>query len=208
VRRILTLKSAYGILDWQPVDPEAVTEQINLDASQAALLQAFLDAATVIRDSSNLLPLEPDDNAVIVYYGNAVQIYHTCHALAPEMATFSYTESPLDQEFGQVGRLGIEYDKVVIFVNNASKDPRQRDLVRVLPPEKTVAVLMNSPFDLEQFPDVSSFLALYTDHPLSRTAACQVLFAQHPATGRLPIAVGTFESGLGIDLGSESGDRE
>lgn len=200
VRRILSLKAQYELLDWQPLDPDQVTAQYDPEPAQAALLESYMAAATVVRDERRLLPLDPQEKIAVVYPAIYETIYFTCLELAREIEYYGYVFYPEIKDFNSVSRLGIEYDKIVIFVEDATKHLIQSDLVKVLPPEKTIVVALSSPYDLELFPDVSTFMALYTSLDASQAAACKVLFGDHPARGRLPIAVGNYPSGSGIDI--------
>jgi beta-N-acetylhexosaminidase len=80
---------------------------------------------------------------------------------------------------------------------------RQRDLVNLLPRDRTVVVALGSPFDLELFPEHSTFMAMYNSLPASHAAACNVLFGTHPTQGRLPVAIADYATGSGIDIGTD-----
>jgi beta-N-acetylhexosaminidase len=196
VRRILRVKAAYGILDWQPSE----SLQLDLSASRNALIETFMDAATVVRDENNLLPLEPDDSLAIVYHVVREDIFETCHTLAPEAAFHAYNFQPAPWEYGVVAQLGNTHDKVVIFTEDAFYHTEQQNLVAALPPEKTIVVATGIPYDLEVLGGVSTYLAMYENRPESHIAACRVLFGEHPITGRLPISVGDYPAGSGIDM--------
>jgi beta-N-acetylhexosaminidase len=196
VRRILRVKDSYGLLDWEPIE----APMIDKDASQQALIDTYMDAATVVKDDNTLLPLSADDSVVIIYPAIYQQINETCRSFAPDVEFYGYNLPPADWEYGNVARLGRTYDKVVIFTEDAFIEPRQEDLLRTLPPEKTILVTLGIPYDYELMPEVSTFMAMYHSITASRIAACNVLFGDHPATGRLPIAVGEFPTGSGMDV--------
>ncbi|MBZ0308669.1 MAG: hypothetical protein K8I82_21560, partial [Anaerolineae bacterium] len=200
VRRILHLKADYGLLDWQPIDTEKVIENIHLEASQQALIETYMDAATVVRDDSSLLPLSPDDKLAIVYPIIYQEVLQTCQVFAPDAEYHGYNFQPANWEYGVVSRLGLNYDKVVIFTEDAFLNPALSDLVLPLPPEKTIVVALSIPYDLEKLGGISTYMAMYNSLPASRIAACRVLFGDHPITGRLPIPVGEYPSGSGIDI--------
>lgn len=200
VRRILLLKARYGLLDWQAIDPSKVIENIENANSQQALIETYMDAATVVKDDSGLLPLNEGDNLAIAYPIIYQEVMNTCKIYAPNAEFYGYNFEPADWEYGIIARLGRTYDKVVIFTENAFLNPRLRDLVLPLPPEKTIVVALSIPYDLEKTPDVSTYMAMYNSIPASRTAACNVLFGLHPITGRLPVSVGDYPSGSGIDI--------
>nr|MCU0475806.1 hypothetical protein [Anaerolineae bacterium] len=65
----------------------------------------------------------------------------------------------------------------------------QQRLVQALPPDKTVAVALFSPFDWMSFPGVSAYLTTYSPLPEAIPAACAVLFGAAPARGTLPVSL-------------------
>lgn len=198
VRRILQLKMGYGLLDWEPVDTEDVA--VDLEQTRAALIETYMDAATVLRDASNLLPLQSNDSVAIVFPGIYPSIQLTCEDFAPDATYHGYIFHPADWEFGTVARFGREHDKIVIFVEDALLNPRQIDLIQAAPPEKTIVVAMSLPYDLEAVPEISTPMAIYNSLTVSHIAACRVLFGDHPIQGRLPVAVGDYPTGSGIDI--------
>lgn len=193
VRRILTLKQAYGILDWQPT---AVS--IDLQATQDALTAVFMDAATLLRDDRALLPLRPAESIALVYHNLAPNLAASCAGYAPTATLHGYNFRPAAWEYGVVAQLGREHDKIVFFAEDIFFTEEQRDLLFVLPAEKTVLVAMNAPYDVEVAGGVSSVLTLYANTPASQSAACAVLFGQHPISGQLPIALRGYPTGSGI----------
>ncbi|HLA43226.1 MAG TPA: glycoside hydrolase family 3 N-terminal domain-containing protein, partial [Aggregatilineales bacterium] len=184
VRRILELKAAYGLLEWEPIDTESL--HIDLDATQNALIEVYMDAATLLRDDNHLLPLAPDDDIVFVYPKIFPDIPATCGDLAPDAAFHGYLLHVADWEFEVVRQMGIEHEKIVIFTLDAFFTERQIELVKLLPPEKTIVVALGLPYDLERVPEVSTAMAMYNSLPASHIAACNVLMGQHDIIGRLP----------------------
>lgn len=201
VRRILLLKAGYGLLDWSPVDPATVTAAIDVEASAEALTATYMEAATLVRDEASLLPLDPDDSIGIAYPTVYQEIFESCSALAPEAMYFGYTRfEPAGWEYGHVAKMGRDYDKVVVFIEDAILNPKQADLLRPVPPEKLIVVSLGLPYDIEVAEGASTVLALYGSFPPARVAACHVLFGEHSITGRLPVAVEGYPTGSGLDL--------
>ncbi len=202
VRRVLQTKADYGLLEWSPQDPETTAERVDLAASQAALRSLYLHAATLLRDDAQRLPLPDSPRVAVSYPGSLERIYFACLADAPNVEYVAYHRNPINSDFNAIRQLGRQYDTVVIFVEDAHYNLGHRDLVRLLPPEKTVVVALGSPYDLENFPEVSGYLALYSNLIASQEAACQVLFGQAPAQGRAPVAIGPYPTGYGLDTRS------
>lgn len=201
VRRILTLKASFGLLDWEPVQVDGLEGRIDMEASREALLALYESAATLVKDDSHLLPFAPDDKIAVVYPAIYEYLNTPCGQLAPtETKLYGYTFFPTQLDYNSVARIGVDYDKIIIFVEDAYKNVPHRDLVNLLPAEKTLAVALSSPLDLALFPQVSSYMVMYTNSTISQEAACHVLFGGLPITGRLPIAIGDYPTGTGIQI--------
>jgi len=198
VRRILTLKAAHGGLTWAETDPASVASRIDLEASAKALLESYLGSATLLHDESALVPVAPDDSLAVIYPAPFVEVYTACSALAPNVAYYGYTLFPTSYDYNSIANLATRYETLVLFVADVHKNPNQAALARHLPAERTILISLSSPYDVEFFPEVSSFIALYSDHPASREAACRVLFGASPLRGRSPFPVGGYPSGTGL----------
>jgi beta-N-acetylhexosaminidase len=199
VRRILTVKAEFGLLEWQPVEVDGVAQRINRDESRQALLALYEAAVTLVKDEEGLLPFGPDDTIAVAYPAIYEYLNTPCGQLAPpETKLYGYTFFPSDFDFNSVARLGLDYDKVVIFVEDAYKHLAHRDLVSLLPPEKTIVVALSSPLDLALFPQVSSYVVVYSNSEVSQEAACQAIFGPPPIQGSTPIQIGDYPPGTGI----------
>src|SRR5690606_22545654 len=56
VRRILTAKARFGVLDWSPLTVENVAARVGVDDHQALIEEMFMSGATVVYDRHRLLP--------------------------------------------------------------------------------------------------------------------------------------------------------
>jgi beta-N-acetylhexosaminidase len=90
-------------------------------------------------------------------------------------------------------------DTIVVFTQDALDTPGQAELVKALPPEKTVVVALRSPYDLLAFPDISTYMALYTPLPDALPVICDVLTGEVEPGGVLPVALeGLHDAGDGL----------
>lgn len=189
VRRILDVKARYGILDWQPLDPATASERIDLENHQQVIESLFQAGVTVAYDRSNLLPLTSDRKIAIVFLATRYQIVDACGAYNPEIRWVGVGDAPSDDEIGWARDAAAWADAVVVFTQNAVDTPQQQALVNALPPEKTIAVAIFSPYDWLSFPGVAAYVATYSPMRPAVPAACAVLFGAAPALGRLPVTL-------------------
>ena len=199
VRRILSAKARYGVLDWQPLDP-ATTEQRIAAVNSPVLLQALFSAGvTVVYDRDEQLPLPQDNTVTLAYPYHRTEVLRACQAANPNVQTIGFSNYPTNAEIEAVARAAALTDKLVIFTENAITKPTQAALINALPPEKTVAVAYWSPYDLNAFNErPAAYLTTYSPNDEGFTVACDVLFGRADPRGRLPI-------NLAADLPAASG---
>ncbi len=65
---------------------------------------------------------------------------------------------------------------------------------------QVVVVVFGSPYVLDKLEFVDHLLVAYEDHPLAQKVAAQMLFGARPIQGQLPVSVGRFSKGSGLDM--------
>lgn len=182
VRRILSVKQAYGILDWRPLDPQTVDARLHLEAHDELVSRLFEQGLTVV-DADDMIPLQ--GRALIVYPAIRPRILDECSQ--PGFAYLGVSASPLDEEIAWAETAAAAADRIVVFTWNAVDDQRQRRLVHALPPQKTIVAALWKPADVFVFPDAAAYVIGYS--PMLRATAlmCEVLLGERSAPGRLPI---------------------
>ncbi|MBZ0283059.1 MAG: glycoside hydrolase family 3 protein [Anaerolineae bacterium] len=188
-RRILAAKERYGLLEWQPLDPDAVSQRLSLERHTAMVELLFQAGVTLAYDRNGHLPLNPSRKVAIVYLGTRYQIVETCGVYRSDIQWVGVSDSPSDEQIAAAQTAARLVDTVVVFTQNADQNPRQALLVNALPPEKTVAVALWSPYDWTTYPDVSAYVVTYSPLRPAVTAACGLLFGSVPARARLAITL-------------------
>jgi len=187
VERILNAKQQYGILDWKPLEPETVTQQIDLEDHAALVDELFQAGVTVAFDQYGKIPLRATEQIAIVYLGTRYQIVQACGQYRDDIRWVGVSDSPTDEEIGLAINTASLVDTTVVFTQNADENPRQQTLVNALPPEKTVGVALWSPYDLATFPSISTYVVTYSPNRPAVPAVCGVLFGAIPARGKLAV---------------------
>ncbi len=189
VRRILAAKERFGVMDWQPLDPVRAGERVNAEAHSALIDDLFRAAVTVAYDRFDYIPLQPDRNIAIVFLGTRYQIQNECQQYNPNIRWLSVSDSPTEEQISWARQIAQESDVTVVWTQDAISTVEQQDLVNALPPEKTVAVALWSPYDWQTYPRVSAYVATYSPAREAVPAACAVLFGAIPANGQLPVTL-------------------
>ncbi len=182
VLRILTLKEKRGILEAEPVDPAAATSAME-DPDHAEAAQRVADASvTLLRNENDLLPLAAGTDVRVTGTG--------ADRIAPALA--------------DAGMNVVESGEAVLVVgtSGARSSEEQRSLVASGRAQGTpvVVVSQDGPYDLEAFPDVEGYLALYSAVEVSRVAAARVISGQVEPTGTLPVDIPAVDLGIGTGL--------
>ncbi|MCU0464424.1 MAG: glycoside hydrolase family 3 protein [Anaerolineae bacterium] len=191
VRRILNAKARYGILDWQPLDPDSAPQRVDSPVGSELVRDLFNAGVTVAYDQTGAIPLDPSTRRVsVIYPASRPSIRQSCEAAGGAGITWlGVAESPSQDDIARAVTTARNADIAVVFTSNAAFDPTQQALVQALPPDKTVAVALFSPFDWMSFPGVTAYITTYSPLPEAVPAACAVLFGSIPANGRLPVAL-------------------
>ncbi|MFC9936700.1 glycoside hydrolase family 3 protein [Nocardiopsis alba] len=182
VLRVLTLKEKRGILEAEPVDPAAATSAME-DPDHAEAAQRVADASvTLLRNENDLLPLAAGTDVRVTGTG--------ADRIAPALA--------------DAGMNVVESGEAVLVVgtSGARSSEEQRSLVASGQAQGTpvVVVSQDGPYDLEAFPDVEGYLALYSAVEVSRVAAARVISGQVEPTGTLPVDIPAVDMGIGTGL--------
>lgn len=190
VRRILDAKARYGILDWQPLDPATADRRVNIGEGSALVRELFNAGVTIAYDQIGAVPVNPVTQRVsVIYPASRPAIRSECEVYSPSVTWLGVGESPSADDIARASTTARTSDVAVVFTSNAAFDTAQQALVNALPPEKTVAVALFSPFDWQAFPGVAAYLTTYSPLPEAVPAACAVLFGAIPAQGSLPVAL-------------------
>lgn len=187
--RILLAKERYQLLDWQPLEPAAATERLDLENHAALVERLFQAGVSLAYDRNGHIPLNPSQKVAIVYLGTRYQIVESCGAYRSDIQWVSVSDSPSDEQIASAQTAAHLVDTVVVFTQNADQNTRQAALVNALPPEKTVAVALWSPYDWLSYTKVSAYMVTYSPLRPAVPAACDLLFGAVPAGAQMAITL-------------------
>jgi len=187
VRRILTVKARYGLLDWHPSELSDIPAVVGIEKHQSAAHAVAQRSITLLRDEPGLLPIHKDQTALVVWprtvdnWGKVLSAYHGSLELLPTSL------EPGQEEIDLAASRASDFSTVIVGTVDVTKHPSQAALVRALPTRRTVVVALASPYDLISFPEVQCYLLSYGCVPASLEAVSRVLFGLEQPHGRLPV---------------------
>jgi beta-N-acetylhexosaminidase len=198
VRRILLYKARYGILDWQPVNPEMVPERVGTEAHRAVAYEIASQAVTLVRDEADLLPLATDAQVLVVEFDHALGLGQAL----PDATVLQLSRNPSRDEIASV--LERAADVVLVATADVSKFQAQAELVSALLDSgwPVVVAAVRAPYDLLHFPAAPTYIAAYSNDPATLAATVDVLFGRAQPQGHLPVELpGLYERGHGLNRG-------
>jgi hypothetical protein len=135
-----------------------------------------------------MLPFAQLPNVLLAYPYHRLSVKRECEVNNPHLQLVGFSNFPSQQEIETATRAADNAEAVIVFTQNAVRKPEQAALVNALPAEKTVVVAYWSPYDLNVFyRRPAAYLTTYSPHDEGIAAACDVLFGQAQARGRLPV---------------------
>ena len=189
VRRILTIKARYGLLDHRPADPKQAAVVLGNAAHREVADRIARDSVTLVRDEGGLVPLQPEANILLVLPAAANDLgsrMRTCHR---KLTVIRMSQNPTFREAATLVRRAKQFDVVIVATMNVNKHPGQASVVKSLGASEVpmIVVALQSPYDLLAFPEVKSYLTAFSDVPVSLQALADVLCGRADAQGTIPV---------------------
>jgi len=188
VRRILTAKQRYGVLDWTPLDPTTAEDRIQAVAGSRVVDELFAAGVTLAYDSADALPFDERASVLVAYPHDRFTVHRACTAANPNVQTYGYNDYPSANDVTFLNRAAASFDTIVVFTQNAINKPTQAALVNSLPATRTVVVAYWSPYDINVFDrPPAAYLTTYSPHDAGLVTACNIIFGLTAARGHLPV---------------------
>lgn len=186
VRRILAAKARFGVLEWEALDAGTASQRLPSAQNAELINQVFREGVTVVRDPNGLVPLQ--GTVGIVYPGTQPSLWTVCNR-REGVKPLAVNVSPNGTDISGAVWLSGQVDRIVVFTDNAELNSSQEALVEALPPEKTIVVALQSPYDALVMPDIAAYLVTYSPLKPAYDAACGVLFGDYPAKGQMAVTL-------------------
>ena len=184
-RRVLRAKERFGLFEAPSVDTSAIASWVGLTETRQLAQTIAAQGITVVRDSTQQLPLKSGAPVVVVETANAEGLGALLNAV-----TLRISDQPTDDEIAAV--INQTTGKtVVVATSDAAIYTRQIDLVTALINAQVpvIVVATRSPYDAAYIKNVPTVIVTYALPPPSLRALVDVLTGRVSATGKLPIAL-------------------
>ncbi|WP_187442067.1 beta-N-acetylhexosaminidase [Sutcliffiella horikoshii] len=204
VERILKLKEIRklkeDIPEWTKISSEIGSSkhiEIAQKASEASI--------TLVRESDGLLPLRSEEKILLIsvdpyvtsgadetLYSN-VTIGSYLEEKLPNLTEFIISVSPEEEEVDRLVIAASDVDKIFVATYQAIQHDSQAKLVQRLVNEfvdKVGVIALRSPYDVEKFTEVSTYILTYESRKLALQSVGKFLLGEIEAKGKLPITLG------------------
>lgn len=186
VRKILTVKKQYGILD-DPY-PKAKWQASLASAEHEAVARRVADlSVTLVRNDRKLLPLSGTTPIPVVWPAEMAEYLQPLLAEIPWLVPCYAPLQPAPEDLARVLETVRGFPAVLVGSYNLNSNSGWRDLILALGNENLVVAAVRSPYDLTRIPNVSTYLAVYSDRPAAMHALAGILTGNQFPKGLLPV---------------------
>ncbi|KPB06158.1 glycoside hydrolase family 3 protein [Bacillus sp. CHD6a] len=205
VDRVLKLKEKRtlheDIPEWKEISSELGSSkhrEIAQKASEASI--------TLVRESEGLLPLQPEEKTLLIsvdpyvtsgadetFYSN-VTVGSYLKKKLPSLTEVITSVTPKEEELDKLMFAASDVDKILVATYQAIHHDSQAKLVQRLVKgfgEKVGVIALRSPYDVERFPEVSTYILTYESRKLALQSVSKFLLGEIEAKGELPITLRT-----------------
>jgi beta-N-acetylhexosaminidase len=218
VVKILSAKERVGLDHKRFVDLEGISDIVDSPEANDKALEIAGRAVTLVRNNGNLIPLaNPDRSCYVVMpesrsSSEGQTFTQEVRRRAPKATVVSWDPSMSRQQLDDAAARLTGCDSYVVAAFTSVGAYRgtvgmlggelPHALEGLIATGKPVALIaLGNPYVLRNFPEVSAYLATYSNVPPSEVAAVHAIFGEINIRGHLPVTIpGQAKYGDGIQL--------
>ena len=208
VTRILEWKAERGVLDDPFADPAEVDAVVGNDEHLEQAAKIADRSITLLRNEQRTLPLDADDDTVLMVGAGAAWPERLGPMLADRgfdvIEDYENGSSPSAAYRARAVAAAADADAVVFASYNASGNTAQQQMVEALAAtgKPVIVVAARNPYDVNVFDDADAVLNSYGYNVVNYAAVVRALAGDMNLRGTLPVAVPTADgSGELLPLG-------
>ena len=212
VKKVLFAKYQYGLANWQPVNTDHLTEDLNKDVKEMRKTVAEKALTLLAREDPSVFPLPASTKKKIAYMGIGLtgdnefarRMRNDYHA---HVYYFDYSLDSA-KALAAAELLRGRYELVIIGLHNYNRFPANNfgiskpavALIKQLEEEhRTVTLVFGNPYAIKNCGEARNLVACYEDDEITQDIAADLLNGRFSAIGRLPVTVSdSLKFGAGI----------
>lgn len=213
VRKILAAKYWLGLNHYQSINLENIDEDINNEQAKFLKFKLYEHAITVAKDSAKLIPIiNLQKNIVHVSIGGkADDIFSSTLDKYTSITHYYVSKNATAKESDSVLKQIKDAHLVIIDVQDmsrfASKNYGLNETIvtflkQINQQNPSILTVFGSPYSLKYFQAFNSVMVAFGADEEAQSIAAQIIFGARGAKGTMPISVGKFEYGDGINTTS------
>lgn len=214
-KKVLTAKYDLGLESFKKIDMQNLIADLNTKPAQELNRKLSVATLTLLKNDTKLLPVrnaEKQKIAVISLGASGVTKFQKTIAESAKAENFFLPITADAKAVKKVSGLLKKYDIIMVALHDTQKRPNNKveysnDLINFVNelaknPKSVITVLKN-PYTLAKFKSIESakqLIMMYYDSENTQETAANFILGKSYASGKLPISVGSFKSGDGIEL--------
>lgn len=209
VKKVLAYKYMLGLKQWNPINPDNLTYDLNTDSAQALRRELYEKAITIVGNDDSILPIyDPAAKktaSISIDHKGYTDFQKNIFEFA-EMDLFNSPNESNDTLLPLLDTLS-KYERVIVDLHGMGRLPATNfainnnslDFIKNLSQKtQVVLVIFGSPYSLKFFDDQKSVIVTYEDNDVTNVAAANILYGALPALGKLPVTASPkFSAGTG-----------
>ncbi len=200
VKKVLRAKYRAGLADWQPVNTENLTADLNAQ-TLPLVRELYTRALTVLNNENYILPFKREDTSriALLNVGGAQDAFSASLRKYHSIDTFNFTGDESYEDASLLAnKIQHNYDKLIIAIGNYNRFPQNNfgispaevSLVQQMQHEMpTATVVFGNPYAISNFCHGRALVAAYEDDSVVQGIAGDLLFEAFDPSGRLPVTV-------------------
>jgi beta-N-acetylhexosaminidase len=211
--KVLQAKYQYGLANWQPININNITNDINAQANELKKKVAENAITLLNKTNDDFFPfsstIKPNEVAYVSIGNSADNVFakRVRKDYAADVFYFNYKQDG-GRVLSMVELIKKRYKKVIIGIHNYNRVPLNNfgisksavDLATKLQNEtKAVTFVFGNPYALKNWCGAKNLFACYEDDAITQNAALDILQGKIEAKGKLPVTVcDEYKFGSGI----------
>jgi beta-N-acetylhexosaminidase len=214
-KKVLTAKYDLGFANFQKVELQNLIADLNTAPAQELNRKLSVATLTVLKNEANLLPLRDTDKqkiAVISIAATGTTKFQKTIGESLKGDNFSLPVTADAKAIKKISGQLKKYDIIIVALHDTQKRPNNKveyanDLTNFVGelaknPKSIITVLKN-PYTLAKFKNIEAakqLIMLYYDSENTQEAAANFILGKSYASGKMPVSVGSFKAGDGIEI--------
>ena len=207
IKKILRAKYDVGLNNFQPISKENLQKDLFQKKYKVLIEEIYQKSLTLVGTRDSLLPFKNIDlqNFASVSVGGDGKVFQEMLSNYTDFQHFNAMEGqyqtvlPIlsEKKMVIVALLGLSRKK---GKDNYGLKQEQIDFIKQLSAKtKVVLCVFGSPYILGTFPEIDNVICAYQDNETTQKMLPQAIFGAIPFEGKLPISVGKYKEGTGIE---------